>query len=627
MADASSRPPSSPVVLDLQNLPPDPAPEFLREVLRGNVSFVQRPAQPTVPRNIAAYLSWREAFGERFSAQRFIGAFRACSWRSVLFRVSLLGSVLANRPVAGGPDPERIIREPLEQYRRHVNPLWARIAEYVSVNSGRPLVHEQAMYLLAAMAILYGRDEGPEPAPEHFAVMLLAANDYLSNWSEPESRELTDEEKLAAQFVHLGRFNRYPDPVRDLVRVSLLYSRPPPQGPLSAASVWSKVQTTGFGSSFDEFFSTFVMPLNFEMQRWGTLQGDDYVTPVIEPARWYSNTAVDATVGKAFVDALTVTRETAQVELGARVLDGVPHAPTLFIRKPFVQIDDHRVVAVSPWAVREQLKGGLYTSFSRVVNAEYDKEVWPSAFGQLFELYVRDVAQLARRSAHFRGELVLSEAPGSPDEIEDVVIVEQTGCVLGSAKSKLVREDVARQARSRTALLDWYDDFFFAERKGRYQPGALRLLDRKIEEVRGGQHKQIPAHTLIAPVLITFDGLGDNPMLARWIAKRCHEEGLWAQPNVLPVVLAPVDEFEVLMGLAAKGTSVIDLLTRFSREREAHTNLNNFLHTVRSRENVRLVDLEQRFEAIAEETKRRLFTKVSPDDPTEQQPDHPDTGA
>lgn len=100
--------------------------------------------------------------------------------------------------------------------------------------------------------------------------------------------------------------------------------------------------------------------------------------------------------------------------------------------------------------MREQLKGGLYTSFSRVVNEKHDKEVWPSAFGHLFEVYCRHVVQLAGRSAEFRAELVLSEAPGSPDEIEDVII-ERTGCVLGSAKSRLVNQQVARQARSRTA--------------------------------------------------------------------------------------------------------------------------------------------------------------------------------
>jgi hypothetical protein len=442
--------------------------------------------------------------------------------------------------------------------------------------------------------------------------MLLAANDYLSNWSEPDRQDLTDDEKLTAEFVHVARFNTYPDPLRDLVRTNLLYSRAPPQGPLSAAPVWSQVQAQAFGNSFDGFFTTFIMPLQFEIQRWGIEGGQGYVVPVIEPASWYANTAVDPAVGKAFIDALTITREAARTELLARTVDGVPHAPTIFIRKPFVQVDEDRVVAASPWAVREQLKGGIYTAFSRIVNAGYDKEVWPSAFGHLFELYCRDVAQLARKSVAFTGELVLSEAPGSPDEIEDVVIVERTGCVLGSAKSKLVREDVARQARSRTALLDWYDEFFFAKKKGRYQPGALRLLDRKIGDVRAGKHKQIPADTVIAPLLVTFDDLADNPMLARWIAKRCREEGLLAQPNVFPAVLAPVDEFEVLMGLAAKGASIIDLLTRFTREREAHANLNNFLHAVRGGDRVRLPELEARFQAITEDTKRRLFPKTAP---------------
>ncbi len=609
MANDGPRPTGSPVLLDLRNLPPDPAPEFLREVLRGNVKFVQTTAQPRVPPNMGAYLSWRDAFGEQFPAQRLIEAFQACSWRAVLLRVSLLGAVLANRSFDGGPDPERIIRAPLKRYERDLNPVWARIAEYVAANPGRPLAHEQVVYLLAAMAIVYGRDEGPEPSPEHFAVMFLAGNDHLSNWSEADSRQLTDEEKLTAEFVHVARFNTYPDALRDLVRVSLLYSRAPPQGPLSAPPIWSEVQSRAFGSTFEAFFSTFIMPLHFETQRWGSEEGDRLVAPVIEPTRWYANTAVSPAVGKAFIDALTTTREAAQAEFRTRMLDGIPHAPTLFIRKPFVRIDEQRVLAASPWAVREQLKGGLYTSFSRVVNAQYDKEVWPSAFGHLFELYCRHVAQLAAKSPTFRGELVLSEAPGSPDEIEDVVIVEDSGCVLGSAKSRLVSEQVARQARSRTALLDWYDGFLFAERRGRYQPGAFRLLDRKVEEIRAGKHPQIRADAVIAPVLITFDDLADNPMLARWIAERCRAEGLLRQPNVMPAALAPVDEFEVLMGFAARGDSVIDLLTRFTGDREAHSNLNNFLYTVRQGKSVRLPELEETFHRITDETKRRLFPK------------------
>jgi hypothetical protein len=609
MTDSSSRPPGSPVLLDLRSLPPDPAPEFLREVLRGNVRFLQAGGQPKVPPNMGAYLSWLDGFGERFSTPRFIEAFQAYSWRSVLVRVSLLGAILANRSADGRQSAEQLIRAPLKRYERDLNPLWARIAEYVARNPGRPLAHEQVVYLLAAMAILYGREEGPEPSPEHFSVLFLAGNDHLSNWSESDSRELTDDEKLTAELVHVARFNTYPDLLRDLVRVSQLYSHAPPQGPLSAAPVWSQVQSQAFGSSFDEFFSKFIMPLHFETQRWGTEESDRFVAPIIEPMRWYASTAVDATAGKGFIDPLTITREHAQAELRARTLDGVPHAPTLFIRKPFVQLDEHRVVAASPWSVREQLKGGLYTSFSRVVNAHYDKEVWPSAFGHLFELYCRHVAQLASKSAAFRGQVVLSQGPGSPDEIEDVVIVEGAGCVLGSAKSKLVKEDVARQARSRTALLDWYDGFFFAQRKGRYQPGALRLLDWKISDIRAGKHTEITANAVVAPLLITFDDLADNPMLTRWIAKRCHEEGLFAQPNVLPPTLAPIDEFEVLMGLAARGESVIALLTRFTSDREAHSNLNNFLHAVRKGDNVRLAELEENFQRITEETKRRLFSK------------------
>lgn len=547
--------------------------------------------------------------GQPFPSHRLIEAFQAYSWRDVLLRVSLLAAVLANKSADdAGPGAEQIVRAPLEAYRNNVNPIWARIAEYVHDNPRRPVAHEQVIYLLAAMAILYGRDEGPEPAPEHFAVLFLAANDYLSNWAEDDSRTLTRDEELTAELVHVARFNTYSDALRDLVRVNLMFSRTPPQGPLSARDVWSQIQTEAFGSSFDEFFHTFIMPLHFEMQRWGSQDGDRWVTPVIEPARRYASTAVDPAAGKAFLDALTTTREAAKAQIQVTVA-GIPHAPTLFIRKPFVRVDAERVVAVSPWSVREQLKGGLYTSFSRVVNAHYDKEVWPSAFGHLFELHCRYIAEIASNSSAFRGQLILSEAPGSPDEIEDVVILEGSGCVLGSAKSRLVTEQVARQARSRTALLDWYDEFLFGDEKGRYQAGALRLLDRKVRDIRAGRYSQIAADTVIAPMLITFDDLADNPMLARRIAKCCRDRNVLRQPNVLPVVLAPVDEYEVLMSLAARGRSVLELLSRFTADREGQPNLNGFLHAVRGGEKVRLAELDEAFHRITDETKRHLFPK------------------
>lgn len=599
-----------PVVLDLRDLPRTPAPDFLRQLLGGNVALVHTPAQPKVPPNISAYLTWREAFGMPLPPQKLVDAFKTWSWRAVLLRVSVFGAVLASRHADAEPDPELLIRAPLKTYLESVDPQWARIAEYIARHPGRRLLHEQVIYLIAAMAVLYGKEVGPEPLPEHFAGIVLAANDYLSDWAEADSRKLTDEEALAADLAHVARFNTYPDPVRDLVRVNLLYSRAPLQGPLAVAPVWSRIQMAALGCAFEEFFLTCVMPLQFEAQRWGAKNGDEYAVPIIEPETWYSETAIGAEVGKSLVDTLAITREAAQAELQARTAEGIPHAPTLFIRKPFVKLDDRRVVAVSPWAVREQLKGGLYMMFSRMVNAEFDKEVWPSTFGNLFELYCREVALLARRSEEFCGDLVLSEAPGSPDEIEDIVIVERTACVLGSVKSKLVREDVARQARSRTALLDWYDEFFFARKKGRYQEGALRLLDRKIEGVRSGKHTRIAADAPIAPLLITFDDLADNLMLTRWIAKRCREEGLLAQAKVLPVVLAPVDEFEVLMGLAANGESIFELLSRFTGYREQYSNLNNYFHKVRNGETMRLAELEDRFHAIAEEAKRRLFSKT-----------------
>jgi hypothetical protein len=466
------------------------------------------------------------------------------------------------------------------------------------------------------MAVLYGGDAGRSPGDLQLAMMFLYANDYLSGWRREDSRPLTDLERMVAELCRVARFNKHPDPLRELVRAEAVFRQSPQSGPLSERKTMAELeQMAFFGRSFHEYFETMVVPLAFISRQWGTqdCQGR-YIGPVIEPATWMRDTKLPANTAQPMLEALALTRDKAKVEIKKSLRkDGLPHAPSLFVRTPFLQAEDGRLIATSPWMVREHLKGGLW---GRLMNAAKAKlgsaDLWTRAFGQMFELACRELSLEASKLEEFGSRLLLSKGVGSFDELEDIVLLDSGGVALLSAKSRLVRESIARQAESRSELLDWYDEFLFAEKTKNYKPGAIKLLESKIRLIREGKVAAVPRNAEVFPVLVTFDDLCENPALHEWIAQRCKTTEVLQGIGVHPLTLATLEDLESLLALTSRGFMITELL----KEKVSGKNRADSLRDVLVRHSPALAEhrlpfLAERFECLADATGKLLFESAT----------------
>ncbi|WP_152621943.1 hypothetical protein, partial [Archangium violaceum] len=372
---------------------------------------------------LSAYLTHAEVRGRPYSAQALREMLASFSWEKTFFQLAAIAGSLANFQLDQGSSLVRLTHDSLRRLKLHPNQQMWSIGEFVDKNPDRPLIHEQCIYFLQAMAILEGRPDGPAPSDLHMAFMLLAANDHLSFWRDADKPPLPNLELVTAELCHVARFNRYPDPLRRMVRTAMIFERQPPQGLFADAKNWEMLQQRAFGCSFTDYFDTFVVPLFMASQQWGaSTKSGAYEGPMLNPEQWLSKTNLPHDWATGFLQELSITREEARKQLKASLRNnGLPHAPVIFIRKPFLKTDSGHLIAASPWAVQEQLRGGLWMRFMRASEKFSKKqETWTSTFGHLFEMACREVAQEGSKEHGFSEQVELSKAPGSADELEDV---------------------------------------------------------------------------------------------------------------------------------------------------------------------------------------------------------------
>jgi len=238
--------------------------------------------------------------------------------------------------------------------------------------------------------------------------------------------------------------------------------------------------------------------------------------------------------------------------------DGIlPQAPTALLHSPLIRLTDDKVCVASPWRAMAYLRTGIWTAFMRgtkKVLGDQASSAWTSGFGYMFEEYLRSIAKRAIGDQPER--LRLPTHPGSLDEIEDVVVVENGTAILFSAKARLVEEPVARHAKSVRMVMDWYEKYFFAEESGEFRCGAARQFDARISRIRAGLFPGFPCDLHIVPVLVTYDALCEETLLYEWFEQRCKHHGLLQHANIAPFVIANVEDFERLMARAKRGGSL-----------------------------------------------------------------------
>lgn len=591
-------------------LPANPTHEELTRLLTLGPLLLRKPEVPKrALEHMGSYIGVSQILGNPLPVSALQEHVSKIGWRPLLLRLASLAAILANDPDRD-ETIRRVIVQPILTRGTGLDWRWGLIADYVKAHSARPILHEQVIYLLESLAIVEGADGGPEPSDLQLAWLLLAANDHLSGWLDPDSRPLSLLESTVAELCHVSRYNHYPDPLRRLANASIIFGRRPPHGPYSDEAGWAELQQEAFGMPFSDYFETLVLPLVFSSESWGRRGKTGIPLPVVQFDTWLAESRIDTGVSAAFLRSLSLDREQMRAELKKRLRsDGLPHAPTAFVRAPFVYIGNGSAIASSPWMIREHLRGGLWIKLLNASKKLKGAQAWPRGFGLTFELTCRDLAKEARATVGFVGELDLSTAPGCADEIEDVVVRDGADAALFSAKARLMEEPVARQAISRTRVIDWYTNFFFAEattKNGqKFQAGALRLLDTKIALVS-------PSATTIFPVLLTYDHLGENGALYAWIDERCKELRLLQQPGVQPLTIMTFDEYEALLSLATRGRTVMEMLSLKVTAEWRNARMTSFLHELGRGEVLRLPSLETRFRDVTEATHIRLFGRKPP---------------
>lgn len=512
-----------------------------------------------------AYLTLSEVTGKRLPPEQILAAFRGFGRQAAFVRLAERAATLANSNGLG-PELSRFTEWALNVLGRATDSSMRHVAQALRerIRPGQSILHEKVLYLLQSLALSEGAEQGRMPSDAELAWWALALNDYAGDWAR-EAEQLTDEERLVADLSHALRFNRNPDPVRELVRAELLMNEGPPRHPgLSTPEEWLRFQTEAFGCPFAEYLERFLGPLALHSTLWRRAPEDG---PVLNPQRWGSEMSDGGAGAEAFLRSLAIDVGTLRSELLALpAVGGVIRFPRQFYRSPFVAFEDGSLVAASPWLVQHQLAYGFWGRCLAAVKARgagWKLETWLGAFGELFELYCRRLSVEAQGEPGFpRGQFRFLESRlGSPDEIEDVVLVGERDVVLFSCKARMMLEKDVRGADSPKALVSWLDEFFFVEPQGAQRAGAFRLLDKKVQAIRAGEHEPILSRSLrIFPVVLTYDRVGESLYVSRWLRRRLSQAGILQQPGVEGPLVLDVSSFEIFLSVVANGEDPVALL-------------------------------------------------------------------
>jgi hypothetical protein len=522
-----------------------------------------------------------------------------------LVALSTMAASLANDPES--ETLRRATLEPLLRLKKRVHPQAALVGDYVSEHRDGSVIHEQVLVFLQALVILVSGPGGKHADDGDIAFLALAANDHLRRWEDEGQDGLGERERILADLTHISRFNRFPDPLRSLSRAAVLFSRRPSRGPYSGEAAWEGLQREAFGLPFAEYFETFVVPLMMMAQTWGTLGADGKpVPPILRGATWFASTLLGAEAGRAFLQELALGLDAMRPLLKTRT-DGLPLPPLAFVKHPLVEIEPDVFVVLSPRVLAEQLRLAPYMRLMRAAKARGDAEDWSRSFGVTFETMCAELAVEAAALPGFSGRVLVPREPGAEDEIEDVVIADGARAVMFSAKSRLVKELVARSTESRAEIVKWHEEFFFGDRTDLRRAGAVRLLAARVGRVLAGEWPAV-AVDRVFPTILTYDNLAENAALYRWLDERCREEGLLQDPRIAPLTVMSIDEYEAVLSLATRGVSVTSFMAQKTETAWRAAPTNWLVHELGQGEGLpRLPSQLREFDALTDRCVMRLW--------------------
>ena len=568
----------------------------------------RRPSRPRLSAFDALQQYWTlsACTGQEMPTDQLVALVRQHNWVDGLKAVATMSAIAANA------------RDPKAKARWSTDALIAELdrgglgnaamASRLREDLNRPIVHEEGLLVLQTLFVLYGAEEGGRPAsPAHVAFLLLALSDHLG--TEDGDTTLTRTEKGLAIVARAMRFDRVEDLLRELARAEALFNERRVHAALLDEESWGNFLQEALGASLEEFVDRRLTPLALLSSMWGVEEDPVWYFPLIDVHQWTAE--VEGRDFPVLAEDLAWSRDELQVHLKASARHLIPQHTGHFYRKPFVKLSDGRhILAVSPRAVRWILRAAAWARCLNFAKAALPggATTWLSIFGYLVEGWCRTLAEMAKREG-LRDELILPTSPGSNDEIADVVFKSDQGVVLCSVKSRMMREDVIRSAGPRRTIVDWYENFFFEEKKVGHRQESLWQMQRAIARIRGGEFvdKGIARDSRIYPVVIVYDEIGDHPGLYRWLRERCEFHEVLRGSRIEPLTVCTLSDFEVLLATAVRKHGLVSLVHRKTRPPLRDVPLRPALGEVWSGNLPRLAELEARYDQLMERARQRLF--------------------
>jgi len=297
-----------------------------------------------------------------FPADRLIKMLGSCSWEETFLKLARIAALLANASDGVHDTLVRSWTTDLLASTLHSEVAEERVvAFYVGLNAPRVVAHEEVIYFLQALAILYGRDIGPAPTDAQLAFWMLAGNDHCFGWRSEDS-PLSDTELLAAVSARSLLFNHHQDALPPFVRsVAILEQVPSRTAEWKDPKAWRAFQCRAFGAPLGEYVDFLAGALYLISVGWGRGPTDGLQNPTLVPDEWISGTGVPRDLALRFFERVGASRTELQALLQPLVgKDGLPRGSSAFFIKPFARFASGQLVAASPWVVREQVRGGMW---------------------------------------------------------------------------------------------------------------------------------------------------------------------------------------------------------------------------------------------------------------------------
>jgi hypothetical protein len=572
-----------------------------RAARRAHYRTKQRPSTGPAPKALVQMRPWTtlsQLVGEAMPLNDIVAKVRAFDRREGLFSLCTIAADLANAP--GGPTGKEARAWSVDLLASRVgseNPIEDAIATAVSrLGQDAVIIHGHVLFVLQFLFATKGSDTGPRPAHAQLALLMLALNDHLH--TQPgASTELPALEDAVASLAWCTMFNRtFDDPLRFVLRVTEMLGGDVAGGPIDQAQ-WEQIQQAAFGCSMSDYCERFLVPMAVFGQTW---RNDN--PPILDPAGWTKG-ASTSLYARWFGDASTTLD--ALEALGAERREDAPlWLPPEFLRSPFLALEKG-LLCFSPWHLKDHALLGTWAKLNRAskeILGTDSNQAFMSTFGYLFERWCATLAREAAGGGRFKGRLLTPSSPGAADEIEDVVFVERDVVVLISAKSSLVPEKSLKSARTTVDVITWWRRFFLADKSDDYRAGLVWQLDKKVAKVRSGDFEErgISRHSIVIPVVVSFDNVGESGLLYHWLEEQCRGLGLLSsRARVRPLTLLAPEDFEALLALSSRGHSVCDLLLRKTSPAERWGPFDHFVHSLGvPMKNYRLPAMAARFEAL-----------------------------